>query len=75
MSNTPTDTDRKQATKGGFGRGQLECEPMFGQGEGDGGVSVPFISLPSDAATHEVSVHTSHGHTHTLALELAAMVA
>jgi hypothetical protein len=52
-----------------------ECEAIPGQRKVDGGVAPPCLCLPINAAAHEVCIHSRHGNTHTLALELAAMVA
>jgi hypothetical protein len=38
-------------------------------------MATPRFSLPLHAASHEVSIHASHGHTHPLTLELTPMVA
>lgn len=51
-----------------------EGEAVLGHCQRHSRVALPRLSLPLDAAAHEVCVHTRHGHANTLPLELAAVV-
>lgn len=53
----------------------LKRKAMLGQENGDCCVALPAVRLPLYAATHEVRIHTRHGHTNAYALEGTAMVA